>query len=432
MTRAIALIWLAGIVLMAGPVGAGDRFVARCRFGDKEKSLESKLLFCPGTDSGPELDGKLTDDCWKKIKAYADFVLYRSDGEKAENQTSVRIIHDDQNVYIGCRCRLQDMNAIKAEIAQGSETSRVWCDDNLDIFFFIPHDRAVYQLMINSNAGRFDTRNRSDGWNGEWQAVCSRDDVSWTAELAVPLAALNVRSTVEGKDIIRFNIGRCATTTTGVREVSCLLPGYANPERMGKMVLGSRAARDRYLAGNPKYSMALGLTMEREIYTGNTGLLRLRLDNMQSTPLALDALSLTLSAVPEGGDEPVAQDSLRNLRGSMADISLDLTDLVSGGNYRLLCSVERKSDNTVLGSAHAAFSMKRTVAARNGRIPIKVLERGDLGNSFPVTVGIPFPQGVLVNGDRCRLVDVRLGEETGATLGRLRDVLFRQLPQQLV
>ena len=73
--------------------------------GQEETDAGSFTLQAVRTDTAPVIDGKLDDPCWKLADVATDFRQRRpQEGELAGEQTEVRILYDDKNLYVCFRC----------------------------------------------------------------------------------------------------------------------------------------------------------------------------------------------------------------------------------------------------------------------------------------------------------------------------------------
>ncbi len=63
------------------------------------------------TDTPPVIDGKLDDACWSQANVVTDFTDYRIE-QPAKEQTLVRVLYDDENIYIAFECVEPDPNSI--------------------------------------------------------------------------------------------------------------------------------------------------------------------------------------------------------------------------------------------------------------------------------------------------------------------------------
>ena len=71
----------------------------------------------------PEIDGALSDMCWKELKIIKDFRQRRpNEGEPATEKTEVRICRNDKTLFIGVRCFDSQPEKIRAGVMQRDAT----------------------------------------------------------------------------------------------------------------------------------------------------------------------------------------------------------------------------------------------------------------------------------------------------------------------
>ncbi|MHC4173402.1 MAG: carbohydrate binding family 9 domain-containing protein [Planctomycetota bacterium] len=143
------------------------------------------------TDTPPIIDGKLDDACWSQANIATDFTDYRIE-QLAVDQTLVRVLYDDQNLYIAFECLEPDPNSIvgverRYDQSLSDEDSVVV---RLDTF----HDhRCTYIFGVNTLGTRYDARMGlfdrydDDTWGCDWSAACTVEKDRWFAEMAIPI-----------------------------------------------------------------------------------------------------------------------------------------------------------------------------------------------------------------------------------------------------
>ncbi|MEO5817440.1 MAG: DUF5916 domain-containing protein [Gemmatimonadaceae bacterium] len=148
------------------------------------------------------VDGRIDEDAWKSAEVIADFrQLQPTEGARASQRTEVRILYDDQAIYIGAR--LYDSlgaSGIRAPLARrdqlldgngnnGSFNSLT--TDKLAIVFDTYHnriDRAWFE--INPAGARGDEFNGDPSWDPVWEGATHVDSLGWTAEMRIPYSQL--------------------------------------------------------------------------------------------------------------------------------------------------------------------------------------------------------------------------------------------------
>jgi hypothetical protein len=148
------------------------------------------------------LDGRLDEAAWAAATPIGELVQTEPDeGASPTEGTEVRILRDDEALYLGIRCFDRTPAGIAAtkmgrdaELA-GDDHVLVVLDtfgDRRNGFFFAVNPRgarAEGQIANNSEHENFD-------WDGIWDAAARVGDSGWTAELAIPFKTLRFRKDV--------------------------------------------------------------------------------------------------------------------------------------------------------------------------------------------------------------------------------------------
>ena len=153
--------------------------------------------------TGPIIvDGRIDEDAWKSAQVISDFRQFQpTEGARASQRTEVRILYDDQAIYIGAR--LYDSlgaQGIRAPLARrdqlldgngnnGSFNSLT--TDKLAVSFDTYHnhiDGAWFEL--NPAGVRGDEFNGDPSWDPIWEGATRVDSLGWTAEFRIPYSQL--------------------------------------------------------------------------------------------------------------------------------------------------------------------------------------------------------------------------------------------------
>jgi len=167
--------------------------------------------FLCGLDSSPrqaaalktwdpiKVDGYLDEHSWKIASLISDFIQREpKEGEPATERTEIRILYDDDYLYIGALCSESQPDKIVAnEMRRDAELQD---NDYLEIFIDTSHDhRNAFYFAINPLGARRDGLIRDEGsnlnwdWNGIWMAKVKRVKRGWTAEIAIPFYTLRFK-----------------------------------------------------------------------------------------------------------------------------------------------------------------------------------------------------------------------------------------------
>ncbi len=148
------------------------------------------------TGPPPEIDGLLDDPAWAAVPVISDFVQKDPDeGEAPTVVTEVRLLYDNDALYVAARMLRPDADAIRRSI------SRRDTDSDAEVFMISLdpyHDRQTgYSFSINSGGVRGDWYHPQDQEGGReaqydpvWSAHSRVDDQGWTAEMRIPFSQL--------------------------------------------------------------------------------------------------------------------------------------------------------------------------------------------------------------------------------------------------
>lgn len=148
------------------------------------------------TASAIEIDGRLDEQSWHTAPPAAGFQqIDPSHGEPSKFETEVRILYDDDYLYIGAFLR-DSMGAAGARVQDLRRDFGYYTNDifgvNLDGFgdgrfamVFQTNSRAVQRDLLVTENQIFDIE-----WNGVWSVRTVESDSGWTAEIAIPWSTL--------------------------------------------------------------------------------------------------------------------------------------------------------------------------------------------------------------------------------------------------
>ncbi len=143
--------------------------------------------------TAPRIDGILDDTAWDIVEWTTDYVEFEPDnGTPPTEQTKMKIIYDDKNLYVAFRCYDAEPDKIVKRLSRRDGFEGDWVEINLDSY---DDDRTGFSFTITaagvkgdefiSNNGNFDT-----SWNPIWYAKTNIDAEGWTAEMRIPLSQL--------------------------------------------------------------------------------------------------------------------------------------------------------------------------------------------------------------------------------------------------
>lgn len=146
----------------------------------------------------PRLDGRLDDEAWQAAEAIDGFrQVLPNDGADPTVRTEVRIVYDDQAIYVGARMFDAEPHRIERRLGRRDNTD----GDLFTVIFDSYHDhRTGFRFRVNAAGVRGDGITFNDnsfgdeGWDPVWDAEVGVDSLGWTAELRIPFSQLRFAS----------------------------------------------------------------------------------------------------------------------------------------------------------------------------------------------------------------------------------------------
>jgi hypothetical protein len=151
------------------------------------------------TTTPPKIDGLLDDEAWKNAPVATDFVEFSPVAgrhEIQENRTEVKILYDDNAIYIGARMYETSAKKVAHELVN---RDNVGTSDFVGVVLDTYHDGInAVGFYVTAAGVQFDAKyapnpngNTEDPtWNAVWLSKAHIDEHGWTAELKIPYSAL--------------------------------------------------------------------------------------------------------------------------------------------------------------------------------------------------------------------------------------------------
>jgi len=140
------------------------------------------------------IDGRLDEAAWQQAPVIDGFMQREPvEGAAPTERTVVRVLYDDEAIYVGARMFDAAPDSIIARL--GRRDSQL--DSDAFGFFIDPYldRRSGFYFAVNAAGTLMDGVLLNDdwdddSWDGVWQGRVSRDDEGWTAELRIPHSQL--------------------------------------------------------------------------------------------------------------------------------------------------------------------------------------------------------------------------------------------------
>lgn len=199
------------------------------------EALTDRSLHAYRVARAPIIDGVLDDGCWSQCEPAGDFFDVER-GRSATQPTVVRICFDDEQIYVAFECHEERMDAVSAAITQRDAGDMFNVDDAVAVLLDTYHDRrSCYGFGVNLAGTKLDLRSAEAGesqevaWDAVWDAATRRYPDKWTAEFAIPIAALRFvpsDSMVWGIEFVRNETPGRETSRWVHREGEVLDPSH--------------------------------------------------------------------------------------------------------------------------------------------------------------------------------------------------------------
>lgn len=183
-------------------LAAGDSF----RFQISETSLQQKVARATRIQTAPLIDGVVDEIQWSKAQPVVDFLqIDPLDLASPSEKTEVRILYDDENLYIA----FKNYDAQPGEITGRMTRRDDWQmgfnynSDWVGVGFDSQNDdQTGYLFNINAAGVKLDVFVSKDreydlSWDTVWEAYVSKDSLGWYAEVQIPFSVLQFSTAEE-------------------------------------------------------------------------------------------------------------------------------------------------------------------------------------------------------------------------------------------
>lgn len=152
------------------------------------------------TTPKPVIDGKLDDECWKTGEWSGDFTqLLPKEGAKPSQDTKIKILYDDKNIYVAIRAFDTEPSKISRKLGRRDELYGDMAGINFDSY----HDhRTGFEFSVTAAGQKidlilFNPMAWDMNWNAVWYVKTGLEDSAWVAEYEIPLNQLRYSSDKE-------------------------------------------------------------------------------------------------------------------------------------------------------------------------------------------------------------------------------------------
>jgi hypothetical protein len=160
-------------------------------------SAASKRLRATRVAAGAvRVDGRLGEPAWREAQVASGFVQREPvEGAPASERTEVRVLYDDEALYVGARMHSRDPRAVRALVTR---RDREGSSEELIVSLDTYRDRrTAYTFAVTPAGVRIDYYHGSDSegardysFDPVWETATTIDSLGWAAELRIPFSQL--------------------------------------------------------------------------------------------------------------------------------------------------------------------------------------------------------------------------------------------------
>jgi hypothetical protein len=166
------------------------------------QSQSSDLYIIPKLNSPITFDGKVNEPAWEAIEPLPLVTHWPSFGQEVDlNETQIRIAHDDEYLYVSCRC-YGDPENIRAPTYKRDEVNMSMDGLSIALDTFNDNENILW-FNVSPTGSRTDGSVSNDAqgdapvnvfWNTIWEAQAEIRDDGWTVEMRIPFSSLRFES----------------------------------------------------------------------------------------------------------------------------------------------------------------------------------------------------------------------------------------------
>ena len=273
----------------------------------------------------PRIDGVLAEEEWGSAAVIDKFIQQEpSEGDPATERTVVRLMYDEDALYVGVEAYDSDLNGVIATEMR-RDSRQLLDEDNFQLIFDTFSDsRSGYMFVTSPLGAKLEQQIAEEGeggyrrssssinsninldWDGVWDVSAQRVDYGWVAEIAIPMVTMrfpdadrqvwgvnfmrNIRRKNEqvfwapipkGYDLTRVSLAGTMTGLSGVdRGMDLRITPYAlaggRQDRTATSGLDGSGFND--LGFDVKYGVASGMNLD---VTVNTDFAQVEVDEQQ-------------------------------------------------------------------------------------------------------------------------------------------------------
>ncbi|NEM96126.1 DUF5916 domain-containing protein [Pontibacter burrus] len=181
---------------------------------NSQAAAPRKELTAQRVTTAPKIDGVLDEPEWQQAQIATDFIQNRPNpGPKERFPTQVKIMYDDEAIYVGAVMQDAAPDSIFKSLSQRDDLGNAdWFGVFLDTY---KDEINGYGFFITPAGVQLDARYSATGedfsWNAVWESSTSIQGNKWVAEFKIPYSAIRFSARPEQLWGLNFMRNRQAT-----------------------------------------------------------------------------------------------------------------------------------------------------------------------------------------------------------------------------
>lgn len=171
-------------------------------FSQRANALEKRTYTAAKINDNTSIDinGVIDDPAWDNVEWTSNFTqLQPANGEPPTEQTKMKIMYDDKNIYVAFKCYDKDPEGIVRRLSRRDGFDGDWVEVNFDSY---DDDRTGFSFTITAAGVKGDefisnNDNFDESWSPIWYTKTQIDPDGWSAEMRIPLSQLRFSNAQE-------------------------------------------------------------------------------------------------------------------------------------------------------------------------------------------------------------------------------------------
>ena len=342
-------------------------------------------------DKPVTIDGKLDDAFWETSTQLTDFV----DEIGKQGKTTLQLGYDSKYLYLGVLCETKDPQALVSRSPTGARDEKVWGGHCID--FKIDVQGKAWQFLVAPSGALMDLEDGNVKWNAPCDVKAAVVDNGYRVEMRIVYGAFHLPSDADGWPL-KIAFGRA----TPDEQLQTLHRPYGSVDKAPTFILGTKKDAARVQSGRfvSRKTMLIWST-DREEYSAATPSATGRVQIIDQGGERLKGEAAVQFAVTDGRRDLIAE-RVYPVAGRHFDYDVKLSALNPGqytAELRLLDGDE------VFHRVQRRLVIDPPAAPRSGQIPLTIPACPAALSAWPISFGVPFPEGALDNERQLQLTD---------------------------